>query len=111
MDLTQRSTITVIPLLQALLIVAAGVWVFSPAIHGQWLWDDDVLITNNLLIHDPAGLWKTWFAPRTNLIDYFPITVSVEWLAWRAWGLDTVGYHVTSIALHLTSALSVVPHK
>ncbi len=105
--LTQRFAIKTTPVLQALLIVAAGVWVFYPAIHGQWLWDDDVLITNNLLIHDPAGLWKTWFAPTMSLIDYFPITVSVEWLAWRAWGLNTFGYHLTSIVLHLTSALLV----
>jgi len=50
--LTQRFAIKTTPVLQALLIVAAGVWVFYPAIHGQWLWDDDVLITNNLLIHE-----------------------------------------------------------
>src|SRR5208282_5874533 len=56
---------------------------------------------------DPAGLWKTWFAPTMSLIDYFPITVSVEWLAWRAWGLTTLGYHLTSIVLHLASALLV----
>ena len=107
MPLTQPSAIKTTPVLQALLIVAAGVWVFYPAIHGQWLWDDDVLITNNLLIHDPAGLWKTWFAPTRSLIDYFPITVSVDWLAWRVWGMDTLGYHLTSIVLHLISALLV----
>jgi len=107
---TQRPAINrtlTLQALHALLIVAAGLWVFWPALHGAWLWDDDLLITNNPLIHDPAGLGKIWFAPTTSLIDYLPITVSVEWLEWHLWGMNTFGYHLTSIVLHLTSALLV----
>src|ERR1039457_180875 len=60
---------------QVLLIVAAGLWIYWPVLHGDWLWDDDYLISQNALIHDPDGLWNAWFAPG-NLIDYFPLTVS-----------------------------------
>ncbi len=90
-------------LLKALLIGAAVFWIYSPVFHGDWLWDDGLLIRNNGLIHDPAGLWKIWFEPR-KLVDYLPITASVEWLEWRLWPGDTLGYHLTSVALHVLGA-------
>jgi len=93
-------------LLKALLIVAAGFWVFSPAFHGDWLWDDGLLIRQNQLIHDPAGLWKIWFEPG-KLVDYLPITVSVEWIEWRLWGDNTLGYHLANVILHMLGALLV----
>jgi hypothetical protein len=34
-------------LLHAAIIVLAGLWIYSPAYHGDWLWDDDQLITAN----------------------------------------------------------------
>ncbi len=92
--------------LQTLLIIAAGFWVFSSAFHGGWLWDDGLLIRENWLIHDPAGLWKFWFEPR-KLVDYLPITASAEWLEWRLWGEDTLGYHLANVGLHGAGALLV----
>ena len=92
--------------LKALGIVAIGLWIYWPVLRGGWLWDDDTLITDNHLIHDPAGLWKIWFHP-TYLIDYLPLKVSVEWLEWHLWGKETLGYHLVNLGLHLTSALLV----
>ena len=92
--------------LQALLIIVAGFWVFSSAFAGDWLWDDGLLIRNNGLIHDPAGLWKIWFEPG-KLVDYLPITASVEWLEWRIWGATTLGYHLVNVTLHVLGALLV----
>ncbi len=93
-------------LLQALLIVLAGFWAFSPAFHGDWLWDDNLYIIANPLMDDPAGLWKTWFQPGI-LIDYYPITFTVQHIEWALWGMDTLGYHLTNVVLHLLSALLV----
>jgi hypothetical protein len=95
-----------LPLLRALLIVAAGFWIYWPVLHGDWLWDDDTLISKNELVHDPNGLWYAWFEP-SNLIDYFPLTVSLEWLEWQIWPNDTFCYHLTNIILHVCSALLV----
>src|SRR5258706_13641178 len=92
------------PLLQAWLIVASAFWIYAPALHGDWLWDDGQLITQNALVHAPAGLWKIWFDPGS-LVDYFPLKVSVEWLEWHLWAMNTFGYHVTSVLLHVGSAL------
>ena len=93
-------------LLRAAVIILAGFWVFGPALRGEWLWDDDLLISQNALVQSPDGLWKIWFQPGS-LIDYFPITVTVEWIEWHLFGNDTLGYHLVSLALHLIGAFLV----
>jgi hypothetical protein len=93
-------------LLRALLIVAAGFWVFAPALRGDWLMDDDLYLTQNVLLHDPARLWKIWFAPGS-LIEYYPIEASAQAVQWHLWHYDTLGYHLTNLILHLISALLV----
>lgn len=93
--------------LRALLIVAAGLWVFSPALQGGWLMDDDLYLTQNVLVDDPARLWKIWFAPGS-LIEYYPIEASVQAIQWGLWGpSSTFGYHLTNLLLHLAGALLV----
>ncbi len=93
-------------ILQIALITAAGFWIYWPVLHGNWLWDDDYLISENGVVHDPNGLWNVWFAPST-LIDYFPITVSLEWLEWQFWPDNTLCFHLTNVILHVCSALLV----
>jgi predicted negative regulator of RcsB-dependent stress response len=93
-------------LLRVLLIVAAGFWVFSPALHGDWLMDDDLYVTQNVLLNDPARLWKIWFAPGS-LIEYYPIEASAQAIQWHLWHFDTLGYHLTNLILHLAGALLV----
>jgi len=93
-------------LLRVLVIIAAGLWAFWPAVHGDWIWDDDLLVAKNALVHDPAGLWKIWFEPN-RLVDFFPLKVSVEWLEWQLWQNNTFGYHLTNIILHIFNALLI----
>jgi protein O-mannosyl-transferase len=94
-------------LFQALLIVAAVFWIYWPVLHGGWLnWDDDTLISKNDLVHDPFGIVNIWFEPST-LIDYFPLTVSLEWLEWQLWPDNPFCYHLTNVVLHALSALLV----
>jgi tetratricopeptide (TPR) repeat protein len=92
--------------LQGLLMVIAVFWIYLPAFHGAWLWDDNVLITQNPLMADPAGLWKIWFQPGGSP-DYYPLTFTVQRLEWNLWGNDTFGYHLVNVALHLGSAFLV----
>jgi protein O-mannosyl-transferase len=93
-------------ILQAAIIVALGIWIYTPSLHGLWLWDDDFLIQHNDDVHNELGLWRIWFEPST-LIDYFPLTVSVEWLEWQIWPNNPFCYHLTSLICHLASALLV----
>lgn len=101
-DFHQRRVAT----LQALLIVALGGWVFSPSVFGGWLWDDTRYFPHNPLLHDPDWLWKIWFEP-SRFREFYPLTATVQWLQWSWWGNNTLGYHLTSVGLHLFSALLV----
>ena len=87
-------------------IVLAVFWVYSPAIHGDWLWDDDWYITNQPLMRDPNGLWKLWFAPGS-WVDYYPVSETLLWIEWHLFGNDTLGYHVVNTTLHAMNALLV----
>lgn len=93
-------------LLQALAIVLASLWIYWPALHGDWLWDDNWYVIDNPLLHDPARLWKAWCAPGS-FVEYYPIEETVQWLQWQLWHNDTFGYHVTNVLLHIISAFLV----
>ena len=93
-------------LLRAFLIVAATLCVFSPSLRGDWLMDDDFYLPQNALLHDPHRLWKIWFAPGS-LIEYYPIEATLQAIQWHFWGMHTLGYHLTNVALHTVSALLV----
>ncbi len=85
----------------AVLITAAAIAVYWPALWGGFFLDDRILLTDNWLVKSPAGLWHIWFS--TKPIDYWPITNSSFWFEWRLWGMAPLGYHVTNLALHVAS--------
>jgi protein O-mannosyl-transferase len=103
-------------ILQAAIIVALGTWIYWPSLYGLYLWDDDFLLQTNATVHDPNGLVYIWTDPQHALIDFFPLTVSVEWLIWQIWGPTvtdpqflgmTIYYHATSLFLHLVNCMLV----
>jgi tetratricopeptide (TPR) repeat protein len=88
--------------LPALAIIAAALFAYGPALNGTWLWDDNLLVYSNVRLHTFAGLGKIWFAAPTT--DYWPLTWTLLWIEWHLWGDAPLGYHLASLALHLTSA-------
>jgi tetratricopeptide (TPR) repeat protein len=88
--------------LKVALLLLAGWFVYSPAMHGSWLWDDQAEISQNPEILDPAGYWKIWVQSANT--DFFPLKSTVIWLQWRLWQDHTLGYHLTTVGLHLLSA-------
>lgn len=87
------------------MILLAGAYVYAPVWHGDWLWDDDLYITQNDAVRSWAGLRSIWLAPTG--VNYFPITATVQWLQWHLWHEHTSGYHLTNMGLHLVSAALV----
>ena len=85
-------------IVKVLVIVIACLWIYSPVFNGDWLWDDDYLITANLVVQSPDGFASFWVEPKT--ADFFPLTMSLLWLMWKWFGMDSTGYHVASVLLH-----------
>jgi tetratricopeptide (TPR) repeat protein len=92
--------------MKACVIVAAVLYIYYPAFHGGWLWDDDRLVVGNYQLRSLDGLWKTWFEPGTQA-DYYPVEQTVLWVEWHLWQYNTLGYHLLSVLLHLASAFLV----
>jgi tetratricopeptide (TPR) repeat protein len=86
-------------------IVLATLWIYGPALHGGWVWDDLAEIAHNAVLRDPAGIRGIWLAPAG--ADYFPIKTTVQWLEWHLWGDNLPAYHLVNVALHALSALLI----
>jgi tetratricopeptide (TPR) repeat protein len=91
--------------LRSLVIALVAAWVYSPCLHGTWLWDDGLEITQNLALRDQGGWWRAWVHPEG--MDYFPLKTSLQWLEWHLWGAQPLGYHLVNLGLHVVSALLV----
>jgi Flp pilus assembly protein TadD len=94
------------PWLQAGVIATAVFAIYGSILRGDWLWDDNLDITENRITHSPTGLWRIWFEPGSQT-DYYPIKASVQWVQWHLWGMDTFDYHLTNVLLHLIGSLLV----
>jgi len=92
-------------LLHAAVIVLAGLWIYSPAYHGDWLWDDDQLLTANPVVQSGSleGLVKLWLYP--DGADFFPLSYTALWAQWPFFKNQPTGYHITTIVLHLIGSL------
>ena len=78
------------------LIVLAAYW---PAIRGQFVWYDELLVAKNPLVTGKLTLRSIWFGTD------FPLSLTALWLEWLAWGKNPAGYHVVNILLHLAGTV------
>ncbi|HEY3756879.1 MAG TPA: tetratricopeptide repeat protein [Opitutaceae bacterium] len=88
--------------IQAAVLAGLGWWVFAPALHGTWLWDDSLEISQNAVLRDPQGWRLAWIRPTG--LDYLPLKTDLQWVEWHLWGDRVAGYHAANIALHLLGA-------
>src|SRR5437588_5457811 len=92
------------PALIAAIVIAVAV-VYLPALHGDFVWDDFLLITGNPLLQNFSGLLEIWSGSRT--ADYFPVTNTVFWIEHHLLGVNATGYRAVNILLQIASALLV----
>jgi tetratricopeptide (TPR) repeat protein len=78
-----------------LLVLAA----YTPALRGQFIWDDTLLVDKNPLVKGDLSLRSIWF--HTD----FPLTNVVFWTQWLVWGKNPAGYHAVNVFLHAISAV------
>lgn len=87
------------------LLVAAS---YLPAVGGGFIWDD-VIFSEEPVVHRWSGLWNIWFAPADirNEGHYWPLVYTSFWLEHKLWGLAPAGYHIVNILLHWINTLLV----
>lgn len=88
---------------QGAALVLAAAFVYWPALRGEWIWDDHLDLVDNRLLRSLGGLRDIWLHP-TLLYDFYPLKHTVQWLQWQLWGNQSLGYHLTNLALHVLSA-------
>ena len=88
----------------SLLLVAVTLVAYLPALGGQFIWDDDDYVTDNLLLHSLKGLWQIWFVPGATP-QYYPLSFTSFWVDYHLWKLNPLGYHLTNILFQAINAI------
>ncbi len=84
------------------LLVALVLLAYFPAMSGGFVWDDDSMLTANIIL-EKDGLYRTWFT--TEQLNYWPMVWTSFWIEHQLWELNPTGYHVTNILLHAACTL------
>jgi len=89
-----------------LLLFAATLLAYLPALHAGFIWDDDGHVTRAAL-RSWSGLARIWFSPGATQ-QYYPVLHTAFWIEHRLWGDWAAGYHLLNVLLHATSACLLV---
>src|SRR6267142_435357 len=89
--------------LLTLLLWVAVMAAYWPALHGDFIWDDNDHISTNQALKSLGGLRAIWYQPGATM-QYYPLTFSAWWLAYHLWGLDPLGYHLPTLLMHFCVA-------
>jgi protein O-mannosyl-transferase len=93
-------------LLSGLLLVTAAVYLFNlPSEFSNW--DDPYYITENSWIR--SWSWQNLYHLTTDqfVANYLPVTMLSFSLDYQLWGLDSRGYHLHNLMLHLICVILV----
>lgn len=84
------------------LFSVVALFLYSPALRGEFLWDDLGHVTSPAL-RSWSGLMRIWFEPGATQ-QYYPLLHSAFWLEHKVWGDAVVGYHVVNVLQHAFAA-------
>jgi len=96
--------------LSGLALAALSIVVYSSALKGGFIWDDDDGILNNPLVRTTGGLKTIWLDPlrmTRREASYWPLTYTTFWVEYRIFGEDPFGYHLNNVLLHAAVVLLV----
>jgi tetratricopeptide (TPR) repeat protein len=95
-----------------IIIIALGSVIYSNSLNGKFIWDDDLLIKDNIYIKNWSNLTKIFTedmgagtAVRTGF--YRPLQIFTYMIDYSLWRLNVRGYHLTNIILHILVALGI----
>jgi tetratricopeptide (TPR) repeat protein len=80
--------------------------VYSPALHGSYLWDDSRHIPDRPSLYTPTGLKLIWTQPGYTQ-QYYPLMFTTVWVEHHLWGASPLGYHLVTLFFHGCNAILV----
>lgn len=94
------------------LIIGLGLLIYFNCLQNPFLWDDDILVANNIYVRNPSkminfftqDIGKGGGAEFHFYRPFLMLTYSIDHLMWK---LNTIGYHLTNVLLHIGVALTI----
>ena len=94
-------------------ILLAALTIYSPALRGDFLWDDNRHVSENRNLRDFDGLVRIWTKlgyPAGGTVQYYPLTHTTFWLEYQLSGarpgeINPMIFHVTNVVLHVIGAI------
>ena len=98
--------------LSVILVIILGVAVYGNSINGEFIWDDEALVQDNVYIRDWSNFSKIFSDDIAVGIEkesnsYRPLQMFSYMADYSLWKLNARGYHLTNIVLHILAALSL----
>src|SRR3984885_16303962 len=75
---------------------------YVPVWWAGYIWDDDVVVTNNPVVIGPKGLWEIWTSRDA---DICPLTMTTFHFEHALWGNAPLFYHLVNVLFHGGSAV------
>jgi tetratricopeptide (TPR) repeat protein len=88
-----------------LLLVAACLACYAPALDGGFVSDDEKNVLHNSDLQSAGGLRTIWTAIPGPQGFYYPLTYTTYWIEHHLWGDRPLGYHLVNVFLHAFTAL------
>lgn len=78
---------------------------YVPVGRAGFIWDDNVVVTQNPDLRNGfEGLLRLW---QGGGIEPLPLTWTLIWLEWQAWGANPLPYHLVNLVLHIVTTLLI----
>jgi len=88
----------------AALLVVGVMIAYIPAMHGDFVWDDDAYVIDNQTLRSLDGLRRIWL-DLSATPQYYPLVHTTFWCEYQLWGLQPAGYHAANVILHALNAV------
>ncbi len=94
------------------LIIALGFIIYANSLNGEFIWDDQYLVRDNIYIRDwsyvPEIFTRDIGAGADKPFNYYrPFHIFTYLIDFSVWELNAFGYHLSNIIFHILTALSV----
>jgi len=93
-------------------LLALGLFAYAASVKAPFVWDDPILITNNVYIKDVSHAGKVFTldveAGAGGATPFYRPLLTLSFMAdYALWNLNPAGYHVTNILWHVLAAWAV----